>query len=205
MQKYFYLILVISSSVFAQNLTLNNTVKSKVNFITHTGTGEFSSYLGMNIKFEPIKDLFFQLDKHLGGRLNKKNARTEAHITVITPVEYFRVLKEKISMAEINDLALKAKIQDVNFKVECLGQGKAIVKNKFHETYYVVVSSPKIVQLREKVFEIFKERGGNTSQFDPHLFYPHITVGYTHKDLHLGPNGVKKGLNSCYLPIQMVN
>lgn len=173
---------------------LDQDLHKKVAFIRHQEDKPFGSYLIMNINYSPIKKLFTYLDKHLSGGLNKKNARSEAHITVVTPPEYDQVLKGVISIQEIHNLAESMKIQDFDFTAMCIGEGKF----KESYTYYLVVHSRKLLELRKKIFDLFKKRGGNASQFDPNLFYPHITIGYTDKDLHLGPHNVKKGINSCW-------
>ena len=167
---------------------------SKVRFIAHEVQKPYGQYLIMNINFSPVKNLFLELDQHLGSTLNKKQARTEAHITVITPPEFDLVLGKVLTIQEINKLALKMEIQEFDIKVICVGKGDY----KKDSTYYLVVRSRKLKDLRKRIFDLYKKKGGDASQFDPNLFYPHITIGYTKKDLHLGPHGVKKGINSCW-------
>lgn len=168
---------------------------NKVSFIKHEEESKpFGAYLIMNINYSPVKKLFSVLDKSLGNGLDKKNARTEAHITVVTPPEYDQTLKGLVTIQEIHQLAESMKIQEFTFTPVCIGKAQF----KKMSTYYLVVYSRKLLVLRKKIYDLFKKRGGNTSLFDPNLFYPHITIGYTDKDLHMGPHGVKKGINSCW-------
>ncbi len=197
----FFFLLSIPKSYSSEKFTwkLDLEVFKKEAFITHTEDKPFGSYLGMNIHFKPIKSLFKNLDQFLKGSLNKKQARSEAHITIITPPEYDNVLKEHISIQEINEIARSHSIQQSKFTPVCIGRGEF----KKAKTYYLVVRSMALLKIRRKIFELFKSRGGKTSQFDPNLFYPHITIGYTDGDLHMGPHGVKKGINSCFGKIEI--
>jgi 2'-5' RNA ligase len=193
--------LLLISNAYSAELSLNKSVNDKVDFIAHTKPGTYGSYLAMNIHFDPVKKLFHQLDKKLNGKLNKKQARTEAHITVITPVEYRPILEKHIHIKEINEIARKNHIQDSKFEILCLGQGQSKDKNK--STYYLVVKSKNLMKIRKEISNLYIKRGGVPSQFDPMLFYPHITVGYTHRDLHLESDGVKKDEKSCWNSIRM--
>ncbi|MFT6069881.1 MAG: nucleoside-diphosphate-sugar epimerase/2'-5' RNA ligase [Bacteriovoracaceae bacterium] len=198
---FFFFLLNLPKAYSTEKFTwvLDNEVFKREAFVAHTEDKPFGSYLGMNIHFKPVKSLFKNLDQFLKGRLNKKKARSEAHITVITPPEYDNVLKEHISIEEINEIAKTNSIQESQFTPVCIGRGEF----KTAKTYYIVVRSMALLKIRRKIFEVFKSRGGNTSQFDPNLFYPHITIGYTEGDLHMGPHGVKKGINSCFGKIKI--
>lgn len=186
-----------SASRFSWNL--DKEIFKKEQFISHVEEKPFGSYLIMNINFKSVKKLFISLDGFLNGSLNKKKARSEAHITIITPPEYDNILKKYISIDEINKIALESDLQNSQFKPLCIGKGEF----EGRQTYYLVVRSIGLLKIRKKIFELYKSRGGNPSQFDPNLFYPHITIGYTNSDLHLGPHGVKKGVNSCYGKIKI--
>ena len=48
----------------------------------------------------------------------------------------------------------------------------------------MIVDSAKLRLIRYKIYELFVERGGDPKAFDPTWFFPHITIGYTYKDLH---------------------
>lgn len=176
------------------NWKIQDEVYKVVPFISHEIPKPYGQYLIMNVNFAPVKKLFSSLDKYLAGALNKKAARTEAHITVITPPEFDSVLSKVLTIKDINKLALEMKIQSFDFKVMCVGRASF----KKDSTYFLVVRSRKLQDLRKRIFDLYKKKGGEPSQFDPNLFYPHITIGYTNKDLHLGPHGVKKGINSCW-------
>lgn len=201
------------------SIPLKKEIFEKVRFESHTEGGRYGSWLGMNIIFAPIKELFETIDYQVKGKLNKAKARTEAHITVITPIEYRDILERYIKIEEINAIAnkefykfrknestynlLKAreknlqKIQDSRFDIKCLGMASDIINRKDEKTFYLVVDSKNSINIRKVIFEIYKRRGGNPSKFDPYHYYPHITIGYTLDDLHLESHKVFKGLNTC--------
>jgi 2'-5' RNA ligase len=166
---------------------------SKLPFQSHQGSGAFDSYLTMEVNFEPMADLFKQL--LIEKRMPLTN-RGEAHITVITPVEFTEILKTKITMAEIDELALKQKIQNSKFEVVCVGKGSLDVETKTEYAFYVVVRSPDLLKIREEIQKLFISKGGDKEFFKPQYFYPHITLGYTLRDLHVS-DGVVKDESSC--------
>ena len=169
-------------------------------FIVHNASGKYGSYLQMNIYYPPVKKLFEDIDADLGQSLNKKNARTEAHITVITPVEYRDILEPAgLTISKINQIALNMNIQQSDFEVVCLGKAEKYEKT----TSFLVVDSEDLFNLRRAIFREYTKLGGKPSQWDPELFYPHITVGYSHRDLHLDSDGIYKGYNSCWRKVEI--
>jgi hypothetical protein len=156
------------------------------------GEGDFDNYLTMSIQFEPVR-LVYQTIK-VSGYPHLIN-RGEAHITVITPVEFRRTLAKFLTMDEINEIAVKMKIQRSRFKILGLGSGMTLLRNKNEETFFIVVDSEDLVNIRKSVFRRYVEKGGDPGLFDPERFFPHITVGYTKRDLHES-DGIIKDRNS---------
>lgn len=162
-------------------------------FIPHHGQGPFRNYLAMNINFPPMSALFEQVKTDHGNDLRN---RGEAHITVITPPEYDKVLSDKLTIEEIDEIALKANIQASEIELVCLGSGQAPVKEGTGTTYYVIVKAPNLIRIREQVGELYVSRGGNPDAFSAEHFYPHITLGFSPRDLHES-DGVIKDSHSC--------
>jgi hypothetical protein len=130
--------------------------------------------------------------------------RGEAHITVVTPVEYWHVLRKVgVTIAEINLIAQESQIQRAQFRVICLGKRSKELAGIKESTYYVVVRSPDLLQIRRKVRDLYLSKRGSRRAFKPENWLPHITLGYTERDLHES-DGVKKDENSCILPIQLL-
>jgi hypothetical protein len=196
----------LSNTIWANSFSLNNDIfqNSNQDFISHQGSGPWSNYLAMTINYGPVRNLFTKLDRVTKRPLKK---RGEAHITVITPIEYFHILKKKkITMDQIEQIALENNIQEANFEVLCLGQGSARIKvneeESEEENYFIVVKSPKLLDIRKKIQVLYISKGGEPEDFRPSHYYPHITLGFTERDLHESDK-VIKGTNSCWADLHL--
>lgn len=183
------------------SLTYSDKLLEKADFVPHHDKGKMKSWLGMNLKVTPFSQLKIQVESLQGKKLD---SRGEAHITVITPVEYDRVLASKIKMSEIEAIARKMKIQETSFTPVCVGRGTLMLEGRPQETYYVVVSAEGLFKIREAVAQLFVSRGGKAQNFNPELFYPHITLGYTQRDLFY-EDGVIKDERSCIYQLHKEN
>lgn len=186
----FSLFLILNSiQIFAFEVDPEALDGTKKPQISHRGDGPFDTYLTMDLPFGP----FEALRKQLEDRVGPLKHRGEAHITVITPPEYFQVLKPAgITMEMIDELARKSKIQSSSFELICIGRGQA----QALKTYYAVVRSEDLLKIRQKIAELYKESGGGHGEFRPGQYYPHITLGFTERDLHES-DGVIKDEASC--------
>lgn len=204
MKSFLFALLLTSAQTFAgpAEFKLSKTVfeNSSLSFISHQGSGPFDTYLTMEIQFEPMAELFRQL---LVLKRMPLTSRGESHITVITPVEFNDVLKTKLSMSEIDQIAKKATIQSSGFDVVCLGKVALEIEKKLEQTFYVVVRSSALIKIREEVQKLFIKKGGDASLFKPNQFYPHITLGFTKRDLHES-DGVTKDERSCFGDLSLV-
>ena len=177
---------------------LDSAIYKPVPFLAHQGSGAFDNYLAMNLLYSPAEALWKSLEKQLGVSL--KN-RGEADITVISPPEFSSVLSKVLTMQEINKIAQSMNIQNARFTPLCLGRAQVMLGEKLEQTYYVVVGSEDLLNIRRAVFEAYQAKGGEPSLWDPLHFYPHITIGFTKQDFHEETNGVRKGINSCFCQI----
>lgn len=171
-------------------------------FIAHSGSGAFNNVLAQNIPYEPFLKLRGLLEEHFGRRLayyKGWNPNGEAHVTVITPVEYWQVLRPYLTIEEINQIAQAQHIQSALVTLLGMGRGQLEINGKTEETYFVIVKSPELLKVRKAVYKEFICRGGNAEDFDPAAFYPHITVAYTLRDLHI-QDGVKKDMAHSHAP-----
>lgn len=170
--------------------------------LSHTaasGTGRYDSYLAMNLPFGPAADLRRAIEERFGDKLDH---RGEAHVTVVTPTEFSGVLSAVLSMEEIDTWAREARLQRAKLTPLCLGRARLRIKERLESAYFLVLDAPELVRLRERIFARFVERGGEPSRFDPRLFYPHVTLGYTVRDLHF-EDGLRKGVNACIAPVRV--
>lgn len=149
------------------------------------------------VSYAPIADLLSKIEHDESLKLK---SRGEAHITIITPPE-FQALKSHLSLAQI-EKAFKKDIEKSKFEVKCLGRGEKIINGKNEQVFYIVVSSPEIFNIRENIHALFVKKGGKSADFDPKAFYPHITVGFTERDLHPS-DGVTKDVSSCIATLML--
>lgn len=191
---------ILAVSAFAQSLYVDKSIHdtSMLSELSHIGDGEWDTYLTMDIPHSPVKNLLTRLEFEEGYKMNK---REEAHITVITPVEFWNKLKPVgITMKEIEEIAIEENIQKSKFEMKCISKSSAIVKGKKEYTYYIVVESENLLTIRKKVEDLFIKKTINMSAdiaiFDYKDYYPHITVGFSNKDLHES-NGVIKDTRDC--------
>ena len=154
---------------------------------------ENKSHLAMNLHYPPVQKVKEQLDANLPSPLK---TRGEAHITVITPPE-FEKLKAFISMDQINALAIQHNIQQFSFKPVCIGRGRLQIDGREESTFFMVVDSKDLFDFRRKTKEAFILAGGALKDFDENLFFPHITIGFTKRDLHF-EDGILKDKSSCW-------
>jgi 2'-5' RNA ligase len=180
----------------APEFKLHATIKAgaSVPFLTFHGPGAFDNYLAMNLPYPPMQELFGELAAVSPRPLK---TRGEAHITVITPVEYWNDLRPYgITISDIDQIAERLHIQSSQFNVLCLGRGSIRQGAQMEHTFYVVVQSKDLFVIRQQVQKLLLARGGRTSAFNPYGFHPHITLGFTSRDL-FEADGVIKDVRSC--------
>jgi hypothetical protein len=198
-----FLILISFNSFALTNIELGRSIldPSPMIFIPHTGSpNSFSNALALNIEYDQIKKLRKIIENEIGTNLKfltAWNIDGEAHVTTISPPEYKDVLRHFISMRRINEIALEHSIQSADIRVLGIGSGKLAMKKKDEETFFLIVDSNKLRNIRHKIYKEFVQNGGDPSAFDPTWFFPHITVGYTKKDIHES-NGLFKNTKHSF-------
>lgn len=150
------------------------------------------SYLSLDLPYPPFEKIRQNLEK--SQKIHLKN-RGEAHITVLTPPEV-KALADKITWKEIQDLAHQLKLQESPYKLLCVGKGVHKTKPEEGATYYVVVESERLFEVRRKIQTLYLSKGGDPKIFNPERFYPHITLGFVKRDLHF-EDGVLKNAETC--------
>lgn len=166
-------------------------------FIPHAGDGPFDTYLAVNLPYPPARKLLREVEARFAVKLK---SRGEAHITVITPIEYQR-LAQTLDIDAINDLAAEH-IQRTAFEISCLGRATATLAGGPESTYFLVVHAPGLEQLRRRIRDEFVRVGGNPSAFDPGSYSPHVTLGFTSRDLH-ERDGTVKDESTCVAEVRL--
>ncbi len=185
-----------SNQVINPPILLTSDIDQSMPFLAKAEPKPFGSYLMQNIFYPPFEDARKQVEQQLNITLQN---RGEAHITIVTPPEFDQVLKNRLTMEEINQIASDMKIQNTPFKAVCVGRGQL----GEDQTYFVVVRSRQLFLIRQAIYKRYVANGGDRADWDPNRFYPHITLGYTKRDLHL-EDGVIKDESSCQWPIQQM-
>lgn len=158
------------------------------------------SYLSLELPYAPFESLRLRLEKEL--QITLKN-RGEAHITVISPPE-FKKMQKKLSMKEIYSLAEKRGLLQTPYQLICIGKGTASERGETLSTYFAVVQAENLFSIRKAIQDLYIKRGGDKGDFNPEQFYPHVTLGFTHRDLHF-EDGIIKGANSCIYTLHTEN
>ncbi|KAK3812244.1 MAG: hypothetical protein J3Q66DRAFT_404062 [Benniella sp.] len=174
---------------------------AKVPFIPHSGAGLFTNWVGLNVDFKYVKPVFDLVNATAAYGNGTLISRGEAHVTVILPTEYDQILQPAgVTIDEINRLASqKNRLQKSRFELECLGRVQVVTKSDgvFQQSLQIILKNYKdLTRFRQDVFKLYVKKGGNPALFNPENFFPHITLGYRHRDIHL-EDGVFKGKNAC--------
>ncbi len=154
-------------------------------------------YLALDLDYSPYKKIYSDLMAQVGPL----KSRNEAHITIITPPEFKTLLSPEshLTVDKALDLYNNWITEHKNFKRICLGKYSKTIKGKEQSTYYIVVESSDLLNLRRL---LAKNSGLSKDKFDPELFYPHITIGFTDKDLHYEDGAVKNHTSCTNIPVQ---
>jgi 2'-5' RNA ligase len=153
------------------------------------------SYLQMTLNYAPVHELYEQVQAMDSGDLAN---RGEAHITVLKPDEY-RTLASTLGKGRIEDVAKQLKLQESKFSVTCVGKGSS----GSDYVYYLVVTSPALVNIRKALAKAHVDKGGDESAFDPVDYRPHVTLGFTSHDL-FEQDGVYKTADTCVQDVKVV-
>jgi hypothetical protein len=150
------------------------------------------NYVTLDLKYEKYSAILTALTQEVGPLKN----RGEAHITLITPPEFNALTTtagSKITAEQIHELFKTSGLTDKDFKEICLAHGQREINGQKMSTYYVVVKSKKLLKWRQQVA---KTSQVSKKDFNPNVFYPHITLGFTDRDLHF-EDGLIKNSKTC--------
>ncbi len=147
------------------------------------------TYVSVDLEYAAFKSLRQNLEKKIGLKLAN---RGEAHVTVVTPPE-FQKLVTKLDSKEIETLvSANLDLEQGSMKPICIGQG--ILRDD--QTWYVVIEMESARHARQRLSDAFVKAGGTLDDFRADEFHPHVTLGFDKRDLHL-QDGVVKNASSC--------
>lgn len=178
------------------SMTLDGSIYKKIDFIDNSNAK--IPYLSLGVFFDSVRPLKTQIENQ--ERLSLQS-RGEAHITILTPAEWLQITKI-VPAKLIAELAHLNRLQDIPFQAVCVGRGEKKEDQKTLSTYFIVVDAPKLIEFRRSIQSVYITRGGSALDFDPNDFQPHITIGFTVRDLH-SQDGVGKNKASCFSQIHI--
>lgn len=143
-------------------------------------------YISLDLAYPYYKRIF---DKLASTSKTNIETRGEAHITLITPPE-FKILSKKIPAATLHQMAENFIKTTPSFEHVCLGIGEKFGAGK---TYFIVVKSADFLAFR---ISLAQKAQLPKNVFDAEKYYPHVTLGFTLRDLHID-DGVIKDARSC--------
>jgi 2'-5' RNA ligase len=183
-----------AQAMSVKTLTLSRKVFQKVQFSYQYSE---DGALIRNVYYPAVNDLIPQLNKLYKVDLED---RKEAHITVVTPPEYQKNLKEIFTTNDIIS-HYQHDMQELPFEVVCVGSRKSSTSS--NRVFYLVVKSPDLLNLRFDLAKVARYRAlerGIPMAFQPEVFWPHITIGYVKGDVF----EFSKGPESCLPGVKLV-
>lgn len=182
------------------------TDNSDLQQVVKQGEGRFDNSLGLNVHPEEMP----RLRQLIGARIGRPldffkgwNPQGEAHVTVITPLEYIDILRGPdparplLTMQRIGEIAENMQMQQARLELVSIGSGKKLIEGRLEETFFLIVASEKLLQIRRAIHAEFVKNGGKAEAWNPDRFFPHITIGFTLRDLHEADGIIKDVANSC--------
>jgi hypothetical protein len=174
-----FLALILSLTSFAVE-TITTDIKALESLEKRPYFKPEADWVGIPMPFGPVEKIREELENRIGKKLQH---RGEAHIAVITPPE-FRILAQTLKMNTIDKIVAKEGSMKAPIKVLCLKKVTAVLGNKTEESWFISVDSPELREFRNQVWRRFVANGGLPGDFVWKRWAPHITVGFTSRDLH---------------------
>lgn len=144
--------------------------------------------LAINLPNEPYQLLFLEIQKALGLKLKRFtgwNPAGESHLTVVTPPEFEMTLSRHLSAEEIDTIACDLRIQEADIRPLGIGTGAVIhADGTPGQTFFLIADSAKAREVRHAIHMAYVNKGGEPSDWDPTWYFPHVTIGFTHSDIH---------------------
>jgi hypothetical protein len=197
----FLIFFIICSFAYAkpnlQTLSLSKEIRNvdkRPSFQSHP------DWVAVPIPFAPIDKFRQKLEAHIEAKLQH---RGEAHVTILTPPEW-SILSQILKMEDVEKLALKEHLMKKKFKVKCLKKVTATIQGRSEDSWFVALDSPGLKDFRQEVWRLYVARGGSGDDFKWQRWAPHITVGFTARDLH-DEDQINKEKVGCAVNINLID
>ena len=198
-----YLTLLFPLLTFAQTTPIVLSVRSELAETSGLPFIERESALALNVNYSGVEKLRREISKHIRKPLKFFTGWSpsgEAHVTTITPPEFQTQLSPYLDQKRINQLAEKLQIQTSDLEILGVGSGQKKFGKEEGETFFLIVRSRKLREIRRAIHRAYLTAGGpltGPKAFRPDHFFPHITIGYTHLDIHES-DGLLKDLEHSF-------
>lgn len=154
-------------------------------------------FLAIPFSYEAISKLREELESRFSIKLLHSE---EAHLKVITPSEW-RILKQQMTMDELEKLALKSSIMKMNIEPLCLSRVETLLKGKTNHSWVLLAKSSEVRHFRRDVWRYYLTKGGAAEDFQWKNWHPCITIGYS--DSSYDEEMVLKDKNKCAIDITL--
>lgn len=145
------------------------------------------SYYSIDFPFEKFNQTRLKIESKIGKILKH---RGEAHLTVLTPPE-LKALSPFVTNTEIDSIASQFKLNEKSVELICIAKGQVGEL----ATYFYVVKAQAALDFRKAIQKLVATKS-KTINFEAEHYYPHITIGFTEKDLH-EQDGIIKDSKLC--------
>ncbi|KAF9567055.1 hypothetical protein EC968_003524 [Mortierella alpina] len=119
---------------------------AQIPFKPHNGTTQNTNWVGLTLDYSYVQPVFNLIKSTQSIANGTLKTRGEAHITVITPPEFDKVLGPAgVTVEELNDLATmgpgRDRLQKARFGFECLGRVQVVTKprNVFQQAVQIIL------------------------------------------------------------------
>jgi hypothetical protein len=193
---FFLLLSIAHAETIIQSIPLSKEIEAvdkRPYFLSH------SDWVAVPLPFAPIDQLRQNLEKSINTKLQH---RGEAHITILTPPEW-SILSQVLKMEDVEKLVLKERLMKAKIKIKCLKKVTATIKGRSEDSWFVAIDSPGMKDFRQEAWRLYVARGGTADDFKWQRWAPHITVGFTARDLH-DEDQINKEKVRCAMEINLI-
>lgn len=154
-----------------------------------------SNWVGLDLNYSQYEKYRHFVEQKTGLTLKH---RGEAHITLITPPEFKNQFQSIIDLQQLENLRDSQQESLKNFKELCIGRAEKRIDGKIESTWFVVVEGEGLLNYRQAANDLLKKKKASVQSeaFARSSWNPHITLGFTLRDLH-DSDGIVKNSSQC--------
>lgn len=182
---------MMNQNIMNPSFTLDRTIFYDQQLYFRKQNKEFGHYLSISLPKNPIDQLRHEICQHYKVELKH---RDESHLTLITPFEYEHHLKPYLEPATLEALAQDYLPLPLDFEV--MGIGCVTKDKESYISFFILIKEKRIFNFRSSIKSELENINKEKTNFNPFDYYPHITIGFNHHDLHKERDGIIKDASS---------